>query len=219
MKTSNKAEKVDKADQINQIDKADQIDMSDKVDKANSQSTHPAPHIAQSAKPDNRRWLAAYTRMHHEKKVQERLTAQGIESFLPIHTVVRQWSDRKKKIDRVLISMIVFVHVNPQEQLQVLQTPSVMHYMVLRGERTPAVIPHAQMNSFRFVVERSEEDVNFDVNCLQIGQEVRVVTGPLMGLTGQLVNIKGKSNIAIRIDRVGCATVEISADMVEPVEG
>lgn len=164
---------------------------------------------------NSRRWLAAYVKMHHEKKAQERLTAQGIESFLPIQTVTRQWSDRKKKVERVLISMMIFVYVDTEEQLRVLQTPSVLRYMVLRGERTPAVIPNHQMEQFRFIVENSEKTVNFEDCDLQIGEEVRVMEGPLAGLTGLLTNIKGKSNIAIRIDRVGCATVEIDASMVQ----
>ena len=162
-----------------------------------------------------RRWLVAYTRMHHEKKVQERLTALGIESFLPIHTEVRQWSDRKKKVDRVLISMMIFVHVDAQEQRQVLELPAVMRYMVLRGEHTPSEIPASQMDRFRFMVEQSDMPVNFDTDSMQLGQEVRVIKGPLTGLTGKLVNIKGKSSIAIQIDRVGCATVEIDVTMVE----
>ena len=89
--------------------------------------------------------------------------------------------------------------------------------MVLRGEHTPAVIPKSQMDSFRFMVERSDAAVNFQECNLQVGQQVRVTQGPLTGLTGQLVTIKGKSSIAIRIDRVGCATVEMDASLVEKV--
>ena len=166
---------------------------------------------------EDRKWYAVYVRMHHEKKVQQRLLAQGITSFLPIHTEIRQWSDRKKKIDRLLIPMMIFVYVNKEEQLQVLQTPSVMHYMVLRGERKPAVIPHNQMEQFRFMVEKSDTAVNFQEYNLQVGSEVRVTQGPLTGLTGKLVTIKGKTNIAIQIDRVGCATVEMDAGFVEAV--
>lgn len=164
---------------------------------------------------ETRKWLVAYTKMHHERKVQERLSAQGIKSFLPIQTEIRQWSDRKKKVDRVLISMMIFVYVDKEEQLQVLQTPSVLRYLVLRGDRKPAVIPTDQMDRFRFMVDHAQGSVNFDTDCMQIGQEVRVVEGPLTGLVGKLVEIKGKSSIAIQIDRVGCATVEMDAAMVE----
>lgn len=171
-----------------------------------------------SSHNDNRNWLAAYVKIHHEKKVRDRLLAQDIQCFLPIHTEVRQWSDRKKKVDRIVIPMMIFVHVDVHEQLQVLQTPSVLRYMVLRGERTPAIIPNSQMEKFRFVVERSDAAVGIESNCnLQAGEEVRVTQGPLAGLIGQFVTIKGKSSIAIRIDSIGCAMVEMDAGCVEKV--
>lgn len=157
-----------------------------------------------------RRWLALYTRMHHEKKVRDRLTEMGIECFLPTQTVVRQWSDRKKKVDKVLISMMIFVHVDADEQRKALELPSVMRYMVLRGEKGPAVIPNRQMEYFRLMVEQSDVDVSFNTDCLQVGQRVRVVKGPLKELTGEMVTIDGKLNIAIRIDMLGCAIVEVS---------
>ncbi|HPD87082.1 MAG TPA: transcription termination/antitermination NusG family protein, partial [Proteiniphilum sp.] len=97
-----------------------------------------------SKENSERRWLAAYTRMHHEKKVRDRLTEMGITTFLPVQRVVRQWSDRKKKVDRVLIPMMIFVHVDRVEQLEVLQLPAVIRYVVLRGEHAPTAIPDAQ---------------------------------------------------------------------------
>ena len=102
-----------------------------------------------NSKKSNRRWLTAYVRMHHERKVRDRLTDMGIENFLPVQTETRQWSDRKKQVERVLISMMIFVHVDAHEQRQVLQVPSVMRYMVLRGERQPTEIPPRQMERFR----------------------------------------------------------------------
>lgn len=164
-----------------------------------------------------RRWLTAYVKMHHEKKVRDRLTAMGIQCFLPVQIEERQWSDRKKTVERVLISMMIFVYVDAEEQLRVLQTPSVVRYMVLRGERVPTEIPEAQMERFRFMLEQSANAVSFTDCDLQLGEHVRVITGPLKGLVGELININGKSNIAIRIDQIGCATIEMAANMVERI--
>jgi transcription antitermination factor NusG len=166
-------------------------------------------------KKSERRWLAAYVKMHHEKKVRDRLTAMGIENFLPLQTEVRQWSDRKKRVERVLISMMIFVKVNREEQLQVLQLPAVFRYMVLRGEHVPAEIPEKQMERFRFMLDYSDSSVSFNTCDLQPGEQVLVIKGPLKGLTGELITVDGKSTIAIRIERLGCATVEMSAGMVE----
>ncbi|MBK5196153.1 MAG: UpxY family transcription antiterminator [Proteiniphilum sp.] len=168
-------------------------------------------------KKSERRWLAAYVKMHHEKKVRDRLTDIGIESFLPLQTEVRQWSDRKKTVERVLISMMIFVKVDREEQLRVLQLPAVLRYMVLRGEHGPTEIPDKQMERFRFMLDYSDSTISFNTTDLQPGEQVLVIKGALKGLTGELINVDGKSSIAIRIERLGCATVEMSAGMVERI--
>lgn len=104
-------------------------------------------------------WLAAYVRLYHEKKTRDRLTAMGIESFLPVQEEIHQWSDRRKKIERVVIPMMIFVHVDPAERAEVLTLSSVSRYMVLRGQSTPAVIPDEQMERFRFMLDYSEEAI------------------------------------------------------------
>ena len=44
----------------------------------------------------SKRWYVALVRMHHEKKVAERLDKMGIENFVPVQQEVHQWSDRRK---------------------------------------------------------------------------------------------------------------------------
>lgn len=176
-----------------------------------------ATKCARSLRMDNKRWLVAYVKMHHEKKVRDRLTAMGIENFLPVQTEVRRWSDRLKKVERVLIPMMIFVYVDAREQREVIALPSVLRYMALRGEHAPATVPDGQMRQFRFMVDNSEGSVAFDTSGLQPGKQVRVIKGPLAGLTGELLTVDGKSSIAIRINQLGCAVVEVMAGWVEKV--
>lgn len=163
----------------------------------------------------NRRWLAAYVKMHHEKRVRERLSELGIENFLPVQTEVRQWSDRKKRVEQVLIPMMIFVHVDTEEQRTVLTHPSVLRYLVLRGEHAPAEIPEEQMNRFRFMLDFSDQPISFNTAGLQPGEKVKVIKGPLAGLEGEFVTVDGKSNVIVRISHLGCAVVEVNASMVE----
>lgn len=163
----------------------------------------------------NRRWLAAYVKMHHEKRVRERLSELGIENFLPVQTEVRQWSDRKKRVEQVLIPMMIFVHVDTEEQRTVLTHPSVLRYLVLRGEHAPTEIPEEQMNRFRFMLDFSDQPVSFNTAGLQPGEKVKVIKGPLAGLEGEFVTVDGKSNVIVRISHLGCAVVEVNASMVE----
>ena len=107
----------------------------------------------------SKRWYVALVRMHHEKKVAERLAKMGIDSFIPVQQQMHQWSDRRKMVETVLLPMMVFVHVTPKERMEVLSFSTVSRYMVMRGESTPAVIPDEQMARFRFMLDYSDEAV------------------------------------------------------------
>ena len=98
----------------------------------------------------SKRWYVALVRMHHEKKVAERLDKMGIENFVPVQQEVHQWSDRRKVVESVLLPMMVFVHADPKERKEVLSFSTVSRYMVMRGESGPTIIPDEQMARFRF---------------------------------------------------------------------
>ena len=163
----------------------------------------------------SKRWYVALVRMHHEKKVAERLSKMGIDSFVPVQQQIHQWSDRRKMVDTVLLPMMVFVHVNPKERMEVLSFSTVSRYMVMRGESTPAVIPDEQMARFRFMLDYSEEAVCMNDTPLARGEKVRVIKGPLSGLVGELVTVGGKSKIAVRLNMLGCACVDMPICYVE----
>lgn len=165
----------------------------------------------------SKRWLVAIVRICHERKTSERLTKMGIENFLPIQQEIRQWSDRRKVVDRVLLPMMLFVHVDPQEQKEVLTLAAVSRYMVLRGESTPAVIPDQQMLRFKFMLDYSDEVVCMSESPLSPGEKIRVIKGPLTGLEGELVNVNGKSKVVVRLTVLGYACVDMPSGYVETI--
>ena len=67
----------------------------------------------------SKRWYVALVRMHHEKKVSERLDKMGIENFIPVQQELHQWSDRRKMITSVLLPMMVFVQQHVQMVVKV----------------------------------------------------------------------------------------------------
>ena len=165
----------------------------------------------------SKRWLVAIVRICHEKKTGERLTKMGIENFLPIQQEVHQWSDRRKVVESVLLPMMVFVHADPKERKEVLSFSTVSRYMVMRGESSPTIIPDEQMARFRFMLDYSEEAICMNSAPLARGEKVRVVKGPLTGLVGELVNVDGKSKIAVRLNMLGCACVNMPIGYVEAI--
>ena len=162
-----------------------------------------------------RNWLVVCVQSNREKKTYERLTVLGFEAFLPLQEEIHRWSDRSKKVQRVVVPMVVFARLASTEYIQVLRLPSVNRFMVLRGESTPALIPDSQMERFRFMLDYSEQAVEMCSEHLQPGEQVKVIKGPLTGLTGELMTVDGKSKVAVRINMLGAALVEVPVGFVE----
>ena len=172
-------------------------------------------HIETKTNTASRQWLVAYVQSCLEKKTAQRLAAMGIECYLPVQSEIRQWSDRRKRVERLVIPMMIFVHVTPQERPLPLSLQAVSRYMVLRGESTPAVIPDEQMDRFRFMLDYSPEAVEMCSAPLAPGDAVKVIKGPLTGLEGELITVNGKSKVAVRLDMLGCAHVDVPIGFVE----
>jgi transcription antitermination factor NusG len=158
-------------------------------------------------------WWALYTRHQHEKTVAEMLSAKGFEVFLPLYESIRRWKDRSKMLTLPLFPCYVFVRGGLHRRLQVVTTPGV-HMILFRGE-TVAIIPEAEIQAIRKVVEGP-----FRVEphpFLKCGERVRVTRGSLEGVEGILVRKKNLYRLVLSVDMMAqSVAVEIDATDVEP---
>lgn len=141
-------------------------------------------------------WYAVYTRLFHEKKVESQLKEKDIEVFLPKKTILKQWSDRRKRIEEPLIRPYIFVYVSRKEYYQVLQERSVLHYVTFNGKA--AVIPDNQIIILKRISESSIdcEMINTDLN---VADRVVVRSGPLNGCQGEVIRTGNKEKLMIRL--------------------
>ena len=97
-------------------------------------------------------WYAVHTRARHERVVAQRLTEQGVNTFLPLVTEVHRWSDRRKSVELPLFGCYVFVKLAPtgEERLKVLRIDSVLKFVGARGLGTP--IAEAQIDAVRTLI-------------------------------------------------------------------
>jgi transcription antitermination factor NusG len=144
---------------------------------------------------EKRQWYALYTRPRFEKKVDQLLLEKGIESFLPLCTTVRYWSDRKKKIQEPLIPSYIFVHANRTERLLSLQSSGVIRMIFFNNQ--PARIPDDQIENLRTVIEHGYNPQPFQY--LNRGDEVEVVAGPLRGVHGYFIEERGQEHLIISV--------------------
>ncbi len=163
-------------------------------------------------------WIAAYTRPRSEKKVAEALTKAKIETYLPIQTLERQWSDRKKKVDMVVIPMIIFARISKDELLTVKQDHRVIRVLSYPGHREPAIIPDYQIRNLRLMLTNADTPVEFLPQPIALSDTVRVKSGHLQGLIGKVKRIDStKTKLIVSIDLLGGAMVEIETTNLEIV--
>ncbi len=80
-------------------------------------------------------WIAAYTRPRSERKLAQELSKLGIETYVPIQFQLRQWSDRKKKIDVMIIPMIVFAHITEADVATIRTRPHALRILTYPGQK------------------------------------------------------------------------------------
>lgn len=168
-------------------------------------------------KKDNKKWFAIYVKSRSEKKVHKLLEDIDVESFLPLITRVKQWSDRKKKVEEPLFRSYLFVHIDLTDYYKVLQVPGVVKF--INFENQPAPVPENQIVAIRQYVNDSDlhEDINYDD--FKEGELVRIKSGQMKDLMGRFVKIKGKHRIIIDIESVGQSLpINISRSSVEAVK-
>ena len=167
-----------------------------------------------------RHWHALYVRSRSEKKVLSQLQEMGIEAYLPLVTQVKQWSDRRKKIEEPLFKSYVFVHSNAKEYLPILNVYGVLKFVTF--EREAVVVPDNQIVAIKKFVEDYEHGEEYKMQNheeLKEGQLVRIINGPMKDLVGRLETIQNKRHLIVYIDVVGqCIPVHIPRAKVEPCE-
>ena len=164
----------------------------------------------------SKRWIAALVQSCLEKRVGERLDKLGVENYIPTQTVIRQWSDRKKKIERVVIPMIVFIHTDEMTERRLRMQTYIRKILSYPGQWKAAVIPDAQIDRLKFMLRHAESSVELLEQTLQVGEAIRVSRGPLKGLEGEIYQVQpDKPMVAIRIDCLGYACVSIDKSDLE----
>lgn len=161
-----------------------------------------------------KRWIAVLVQMNCEKRTATQLSKAGYETYIPIQQEVHQWSDRKKKVDRLIIPMVVFVRATIVEEEWLRNQSYIFKLLALPGtdedkKKFATPIPDYQIERLKFLLKNAESEVTF-VSNLKIGDAVRVASGPLKGRDGVISVADEKSSIVgVMINGLGYACVKI----------
>ncbi len=164
------------------------------------------------------RWYTLATKSRHEKVVKDGLDLKGYEVFLPLRTVIKKWSDRKKKVEEPLFKGYVFVKMPYRQRIPALETEGVARIVMFNGR--PGIVHESEISTIKQILEANRRHgVTVEaVEGIKAGDIVEVTSGPLIGLQGQYSEIKNENRLVIAIDSIGKSlAVEVPLDCVRKV--
>ncbi|MDA8757800.1 UpxY family transcription antiterminator [Flavobacteriaceae bacterium] len=142
-----------------------------------------------------KKWFVVYTKPQQELKVAGQLSAMGITYYCPTITLLKQYSDRKKKVTKPLISSYVMVKLEENQRNRVFSCSGIVRYLFFL--RKPVVVPANQINLMQDHLNGVYND--FKVTTLTVGDSHTITEGPFSGITGKVVetdNTKVKLELA-----------------------
>ncbi len=142
------------------------------------------------------KWFVMYTTSRAEKKVAQRLREKGLDVFLPMVEELRQWSDRKKKVQKALFNGYVFVKTTKANLWEALQVPGAVKFVHFAGEH--ATVRQTEIDTIQRILETGVA-VETDNSEIEKGEVVKILGGPLQGMEGECVNKGNKDYFIIRV--------------------
>lgn len=159
-------------------------------------------------------WFALRVRSNHERVAATHLRGKGYEEFAPSYKTERQWSDRRKTTEQFLFPGYVFCRLDPDDRLPVLTIPGVVS-LVGFGQG-PSPIPEDEIECVRKMVTSGLLVTPWPF--LKVGQTVLIERGPLAGVQGILLEVKGTWRLVVSIHLLQrSVAAQVDRDWVRPL--
>jgi transcription antitermination factor NusG len=163
---------------------------------------------------ESRDWYAFRVRPRHEKIVSMSLRGKGYEEFLPLTKSKRKWADRSPVIEMPLFPGYIFCDTVRSEISKIRCTHGVVD--VIRAGSSPLPANRGEIDGLRKATEAELQMESWPYVDPSTSTRLRIVSGPLSGLNGTLVQVRGKERLILSVDLL-CRSVlvEVSLSCVE----
>ena len=169
-------------------------------------------------------WYVMRSLFRTELKMRAKLEAANIESFVPTTSRLVVLHGRKKSIETPIVSNLIFVHSDTTTLQPFLDRDSRFQYIFVKGgkQHERMVVRDEDMQNFIRAVEAYEKPLYFKPSELELerGTHVRVIGGPLDGMTGVYLKVKGarSKRLVVIIPDTLAVAVDVQADLIEVIE-
>jgi transcription antitermination factor NusG len=138
-------------------------------------------------------WFAVQVRARQELGISEHLQSNGYEWFLPLTKCKKRWSDRIKEVKSPLFPGYLFCRFDPMDRLPILKIPGVIQ--IVGSNRQPIPVDEDEIRAIQVLLASGVP--NQPCPYLEIGDKVRIESGPLRGLEGLLAEFQGHRQLVL----------------------
>jgi transcription antitermination factor NusG len=94
------------------------------------------------------------------------------------------------------------VKITEAEHFAVLNTPGAVCYVSFDGQAVS--IPDEQINYLSRFIINNNQDIEVHYCSFEEGDLVEVSAGPLQGIKGEIIEVRGKQRLLLRFSSLGC---------------
>jgi transcription antitermination factor NusG len=159
-------------------------------------------------------WFAIQVKCRLEKTVGQVLRYKGYEQFLPTYTSYKRICAQEQEVEIPLFPGYLFCRLNASASGLIVTTPGVVK--IVGNGRTPIPVEAAEMEALQLVTS-SRAKVR-PCAYLAAGLPIKVISGPLAGLSGMLQESQNTRRVVVSINLLKRSTaVELEGCEIAPV--
>ena len=178
-------------------------------------------------------WFVLRVTYNRTEKAHAIISNAGVQSYMPMHYVVKKEIGKKKRILQPLLPNLLFIYATREAVISIIKKKedesSVLKFYLDKtkpleenGKHPPLIIPFAAMTNFIKATSTDSEHVRI-VSAEQChyksGDTVKVIGGEFEGVIGKVARVAGQQRVVVEISGLCLvATAYIPTDFIEIVK-
>lgn len=158
--------------------------------------------MIETEQDNQERWFVARTHyFRQELKIRDWLEGRGVETFVPVERRTSKALFGRRKghaVETPAVPGLVFLKAEKPVACSIVSEYGMpMQYLIDSATHRMMVVPDKEMEDFRRVFDLSTDHGGLMNKPLGLGDRVRIVKGVLKDVEGQVVELKGRTYVAV----------------------
>mgnify|MGYP004515036331 CR=1 FL=1 len=180
----------------------------------------------------NHDWYVLRVTYNRTEKACAIISTSGVESYIPMHYVIKKEIGKKKRILQPLLPNLLFIYATRKVANSIIKKKgdetSILKFYLDKtkpleenGKHPPLTIPFTAMTNFIKATNTSNEHVRIvsSEQChYKTGDIVKVIHGEFEGVTGKVARIAGQQRVVVEVSGLCLvATAYIPSRFIERI--